>query len=217
MARKEKKNRKGEGASDGHPGKQSGNRQGPAASGGIKKAGVKASKPKKVKGESVSKKSRVKTAQDRRKVKAKLKAVYWAVQVGWCPGVYTSHDRYQDQVKGFSGAVSQKFSSKRLAEAFVGGSAGSTEQVCHVPSRPTFQSCHAACPRHCTVPRNIFVCTRLKFGKNACSLLPLTRLGKILQIQSIQPAPLTHATPPTSQLPNPDHSSDITTTSSGSQ
>ena len=54
---------------------------------------------------------------------AKPKALqrFWAVQVGRNPGVYTDHERFQQQIDGFSGAVSKRFYAREEAEAFVAG------------------------------------------------------------------------------------------------
>jgi Caulimovirus viroplasmin len=97
-----------------------------APKGGVKKAGAKA---KAVTGEKSSKKERIKTAKTRRKAKSSP-TTYWAVKVGRIPGVYTTAERCQDQVRGFSGAVAKRFTSKKLAEAFVGEAAKQQQQVC---------------------------------------------------------------------------------------
>lgn len=54
--------------------------------------------------------------------KARIKIAkprFWAVKAGRCPGVYTTQERFQQQVEGFSGAVSKRFGSREEAELFL--------------------------------------------------------------------------------------------------
>jgi Caulimovirus viroplasmin len=49
------------------------------------------------------------------------KEYYWGVKVGRQPGVYTSAERCEAQVNGFSGAQSKRFKTQVEAEVYVHG------------------------------------------------------------------------------------------------
>jgi hypothetical protein len=89
---------------------------GVAGSGRVRKGDAESSKVRTANVGKRSKKLRIKAAKERRLIKP---TVYWAVKCGRVPGVYTSLERYEQQVKGFQGAMAKKFKSEKLAKAFV--------------------------------------------------------------------------------------------------
>lgn len=49
------------------------------------------------------------------------KGKFWAVKVGRIPGVYATAERYNAQIRGYSGAIAKRFATREEAEAFVHG------------------------------------------------------------------------------------------------
>ena len=98
------------------------------------------------------------------------KVEYWGVRVGRIPGVYTSLERAQEQVHGFSGAEYKKFKLEHEAQAFAGVT---SEPVLLV--RPASQRLYTACvPCACKPPQGL-TCSAptadIPAGGSACTAI----------------------------------------------
>jgi Caulimovirus viroplasmin len=71
----------------------------------------------------------VKTATKKSAAKKNKPSYFWGVKSGRQPGVYTSAERADVQVTGFSGAKSKRFKSRVEAEAYMHGDSESNK-VC---------------------------------------------------------------------------------------